>query len=603
MANSSNPYQNKQAIRERMRGLAARYLGVSRTELLDPVVNLLLESLSEEVYRIAGTLEAAEDRICDRLTTLLAPDRDAIAQPAHTVLHAAATESVAELTAQTEFRCATNDLNFYPAVNTRLYGGDVRYFIHNEYLYAVDPDQTYNLLTRSGKKDPALSSTFWIGLALDSSVEELENLSFYIDFHGVYNKEKYLNLLSYARWTIQDRELSFAQGIYSIEDKQENDILAFFSAYDVSNRINRQARELYAPHFFTIKNIISLHNKELFPQRLKAIFPEHAQNRLTQPLLWLEVFCPSELSPEILDTIRISINAFPAVNKKLVRKTVEINRILPVVPLSTGNGESFLSVASLSDSRGRQYYDIPVNDTENACYGIYSLFHGGYERYGRREAMEFLSGQVDQISGEASFFFRNQSDVNAGLKKMNGEATLLVRYLDKTLSEVKERYEIENYMLVETESDEETCFLSYWTTQGATANNVPQGTRLQASPEALLLPSSIFTLSAVYGGKQAPQSIEKEHAHKKALSQPVLLITNEDVRNFCLTRFKDTISNVEVKKGIMESADPRTGFIRTVDVYLTFRREAEKYMQDGILFAGALKQYSPETYCYRVFIN
>jgi hypothetical protein len=600
MTNPSNPYKNKRTIRERMRGFAARYLDVSRTELLDPLVNLLLESLSEEVYGIAGALEAAEDRIRDRLASLLVPAMDAVAQPAHTVLHAAPAEGATELTVRTEFRCAANGLTFYPAVNTRLYGGDVRRFVHNEYFYAVNPDQTYTLLTRGGKRDPAASPVFLIGLELDGSVEDLENMSLYIDFNGVSNKEKYLDLLSHVRWRMQGAELSLARGIYSIEEEHENDVLAFFSARDISSRINRRAEELYAPHFLTIKNPAPVRNMETAPQSLKTFFPEHVLNR---PFLWLEAVCPAEFSPGILNAMKVGINAFPAVNRKLVHKTAETDRILPVIPLSTGKGESFLSVASLSDSRGRQYYDIPVNDTENVRYGIYSLSRGGYERYGRREALEFLSGQASRIGGEASCFAGSQSEVNAGLKKMNGEVALLARHLNKTLSEVDERYEIENYILVEPESDEETFFLSYWTTAGAEAGGILPGTVLQASPEALLSPPSVFTLSAVCGGKPAPLSVEREQARGKALSRPALLITGEDIGAFCMTRLRDTVDNVEVKKGVMESGDPRTGFVRTLDVFLTLRGGAEKSVPDSISLVRALKDRSPETYNYRVFVS
>ena len=591
MAPHSDPYKNKRTVRERMRGFAARHLGVGRTELLDPAVNLLLEALSEEVYGIAGTIEAAEDRIRDLLASLLAPCTDAVARPAHAVLHAEAIENATELTEQTEFRCAANGLTFYPAVNARLYRGGVRRFSHNERLYAVNPGPEHSLLTRSGKRDPAASGVFWIGLATDDSVEDLKDLSFYIDFNGVYNKEKYLNLLSCARWKLRDEELSLARGVYSVEEKPENDVLAFFSAFDVSGRINRETRELYAPRFLTIKNSTPVRERETFPRRLKAVFPERVQNGLTEPLSWIEVACPAEFSPEILDAIRISVNAFPVVNKKLVCKTAKTGGMPPVIPLSAENGESFLSAVSVSDSRGKRYCDVPVNDDENAGYGIYSLARGGHERYGRREAAEFLSERIDRIVGEASAFFENRSDVGADLKKMIGE--------DET--PVGERREIENYILAEPEGDEETCFLSYWTTRSEEANGLPRGTFLQAPPEALLSPSSVFTLSEVRGGKRAPQPVERKRARKRALSRPALLITDEDIADFCLTRFRDSVRDVEVKKGFAE--DPRVGFVRTTDVYLTLRGEVEKHVRDGASFLRELRERSPETHNYRVFVN
>jgi hypothetical protein len=605
MATNTNPYKNKQSIRERMCRFASQYFGISRVELLDPVVNLLLESLSEEIYKAAGLLEASENRISDKLSSLLASGMEAIAQPAHSIIHAAAAENVVELTAQTEFRCNYNSktFGFYPAANTRLYKGDVRYFIHNEYLYAVNADQTYTQLTRSGKKDTSRNAVFWIGVELDDAVDSLAGMSFYIDFQGVYNKEKYLNLLTHSRWSVHDMELPMVRGIYSIDEKYDNDTLAFFSPYDVSCKINQRVKEIYNPHFFSVKSDIRIQNKEVFPAKLKSVFNEQVSNRLTQPLLWIEVHCPAEFSSEIMDAMKISINAFPSINKKLIKKTVSVNRRMPVIPLNTDNNESFISIVSLSDSQNRQYYDIPVNDTENTRYGIYSLSRGGCEAFGRREAMEFLLQMLDEISGEVSFFSKNQNDVNSGLRKISEEAGLLVRDLDKVVSGIKERFEVKNYILPDLESDEEIYFLSYWTTQGAEANDIPPGTFMRVSSELSLQSASILTLSTVRGGKHAPQSIEKEHAHKKALSQHALLITGEDIVRFCTDRFRDAVSDVKVKKGVMKSDDPRTGFILTTDVYMTLRREMKKYVKDGNGFEQILKANSPETYRYRVFIS
>ena len=604
MANTAHPYQNKTTIRKRMRGFAARHFGISQSEILDPVVNLLLESLSEEVYKIAGAIEDTENRIRDKLTHILTPGMETIAQPAHAILHAQASEGVVTLTTQTEFQCvhATNRLSFYPACNTRICNGSIRYVIHNESIYAVNNDQTYTQITRSGKNDLSRDNTFWIGLELDDRVDYLVNLSFYIDFQGVNNPEKYLNLLSYAQWKIQDRELRMIPGLHATEDEIENDTLKFFSVQDLGYKINRKIKKEYDVHFFTVENDTPVDQRETFPEKLKAYFPGHVQERLTQPLVWIEVRCPAALTPDILDSMRISLNAFPVINRQLINKTVEINKFAPVIPLNTGNNESFIAVCSLTDSKGRQYYDVPVRNTDTTQYGIYALSRGGYERYSRREAIEFLSAMVDAISGEASFFFKNENDVNAGLKKINEEAKLLVKQLDRILSETRENYEVENYILIEPESKDEMYFLSYWITRGAEANGIPAGTVMHADPELFIRPDSIATLSTVQGGKQPPQSMSREHAHKRALSEHGLLITNEDIHHFCLNKFTDFVEDVRVRPGIMESGDPRKGFIPTIDVSMTLRKEMAKYVQDGTAFEQELKNHSPETYRYRVIV-
>jgi hypothetical protein len=596
---------NKRNIRQRMRRFAADFSGIYRTELLDPLVTLFLESFGEEIYRIAGEIDNLENRLLDKLSTILVPDIETIAKPACTILHARPAESLLDITTLTEFQ--HSGFSFYPVCNTRIYKADVRYFIHNGWLGAVGDDQTRTVITGNGRKEQAAKNSFWIGLEVDAALENLSGWSFYLDFHGVSNPEKYLNLLPYTTWKIGGETVSMEKGLFAVQEQAANEVLELFAGYDFSNKINRSVKNKYDSHYLTVTKDFDIRDKrEIFPEALKTAFSPAIVGNFNQSLVWLEVHCPLGFTPEIIHSLQISINTFPVVNKQLVSKTVDINRIVPVIPLNTGRNESFISVLSLSDSSGKHYYDIPVKETGTTEYGIYSLRRGGCERYNVRDAMEYLSGLVHSLSGEASAFFKDQNDVKNDLKKIEWKVNGLVRQLNQVIAETRDRYEVENYILIDPEeTDRNTFFVQYWVTHSTDAHVVHAGNYFHPVSQLPVHPASVVNLLPAQGGKQAPLGTEKSSMYKQSLSQHCLLITNEDIKTFCNNHFHDFFTDLEIRRGWMESSRLGVGFIRTIDLYMTLRKGLEKQLeqQDGNYFEQLLRAHSPVTSKYRIFIN
>jgi hypothetical protein len=474
-------------------------------------------------------------------------------------------------------------------------------------LYSTGSDQTRTPVTGNGRKELFADHSFWIALELDPAVENLSGLSFYIDFQGVYNKEECLNWLPYSVWKIRGQALSMTKGLFSVDETFDNKVVELFSTCDFSCKINKEVKNIYDTHFLTVTDDFNLQDQwEIFPEGLKACFSENVRTSFDQPLLWIEVSCPSGFTPDIIHSLQISINAFPVVNKQLVCKTENISRVVPVIPLPTQRNESFLSVHSLIDSKGTPYYDIPVRESGKQ-QGIYSLRRGGCERYNVRDANEYLVDLVHSLAGEVSSFFKNQKNVENEMKFIAEKVNGLVRQLNKVISEVKDRQEVEHYILIDSEeTGRETFFVQYWVTNSTEANHIGKGTNLYAASSDLPVhPASIYTLSATQGGKQAPLARDRNNLYQKSLSQHCLLITNEDIKNFCEEHFHDFFTDISIRKGWIESSNPAIGFIPAIDVYMKSNKETESYFgkQSGNFFEQILTEKSPATYRYRVFIE
>lgn len=610
--NSDFGHLNKESIQERMRRFALNYYGINQMELLDPVVNLFLESLSEEIYKLSGELENIENRIFDKLSEMLIPGIETIAKPAHTILHASPREeSSLVVTTQTQFHYRNNTnkgrkkLHFYPVCNTRIYNGGVRYFIHGGLLYSVDKYMSKMLLARNRQNVTKRNNSFWIGVELDEAICDISELSFYFDFYGLYNKKEYYNLLPYTVWKVGGEEIPMYRGVSTVEEEYSNDTLRLFSEYDFSHRINNSIKDTYSNCFLTVKGGCNVEGKrEFFPEALRSVFPENIVGRINKPLVWIEVLCPQSFSEEAVDSLQISINAFPVVNKELVSTISEVNKYLPLIPLKTKSNESFISIYNIVDSDGKRYYDIPVNDTGGNKYGIYSLRRGGCERYNMRDATEYLVNVIDTLNAKVSTFFRNKNDIKSDSKKIQEEVRQLIRGLEKKVAETKDRLEVENYVFVDPDRDTEIYFVDYWITNGVEANEIKAGVFFDMDSKLSILPLSVTTLAPVTGGKNAPQAIAKNSLYKKTLSENSLLITHEDITAFCKDEFHEMISDVKICNGFMKRSEAGRGFVRTTDIYMTPLKGMERYFrQDTSYFEKKLKEKSPVTCNYRIFIN
>ena len=79
---------NKEQIRNRMLKYAAAFWGIKKAENFDPVVKLLLEALSNEIYMLGEDFTAIETRLLEKTARILTPDILTSPFPAHGIVHA-----------------------------------------------------------------------------------------------------------------------------------------------------------------------------------------------------------------------------------------------------------------------------------------------------------------------------------------------------------------------------------------------------------------------------------------------------------------------------------------------------------------------------------
>lgn len=605
---------NKRSILTRMQRFAANALGVKRIELLDPLVSLFIESLAEEIYKLSVEIDNIESRMLDSLSAMLCSDISLSAHPAHCILHATPSENELVLSKETPFILSDkrhlpegqSNLTFYPVCNTRIRKGGIRYVIHNGLCYRVNADHTKTLVSRSRSSEFAQKKSCWIALELDDSIETLKGLSFYFDFSEISNKREYLHMLPFMTWQMNGKTINLKQGLHTIDNDSGNEAVKLFDNFDTSENIDRSIFDSYFNRFLSVTDDFNiLTEKRTFPQELAGYFQSHFTDDFVHPLIWFEIAYPAKYPTAVIDAMTVSINAFPVANKVFHSRMVDVTGFLPIAPLNTGNHESLLSVRSVTDLSGKQYYDLPFEDTEEEQYRTYSLRRGGYERYGKRDVREYLLNLGNLLENHSSVKTGNSTDNNE-MEAALAQVHNLVKQIRKVVLKTTKRLEVQNYLLFDSQNEDDTFFIKYWTTHCSRANNIKQHTALDCiSAEMPVDASSIHTLSATTGGKYAPRASEQQNLRSKSLIESSVLVTNDDIVRYCEENFGNLISGISVRKGIEKDWVKNQGFICTTDIILTPKKESDYVINesDAAVFKQLLQKNSPATYNYRIYIN
>ena len=503
---------NKEQIRNRMLKYAAAFWGIKKAENFDPVVKLMLEALSNELYMLGEDFTAIETRLLEKTARILTPDILTSALPAHGVVHASPIEPGYLITKESGMyyendlltqKLSAGSISFYPACDTLLHKADVKYMVCDDILYQVDHTLSKTMIARTETRTPA--RTVWLGLAVDDSLTDLENISFYLDFPNLTESYEYLFLLPCTEWSAGGTPIRMEPGIYEKSRLPEESTRAFFQNYDAMSVIDKEVMELYNKHFLRVSQPVPLNevDKEPLPKALSSCFGERVREKMQEKLVWVKIVFPAHFTPEILEELHAGINIVPVENKLLHEQTTSLEDTFRVIPLRTGNYESLLSVHSVKDSDGKSYHELqyPVPGSTES-YGTYSIRKGGCERFDSRSAKELLGYLLDLLDDETHAFHAVSS---VKLQALAGQMAQLTAQLKQATDNMNEYRETPYYLMIDQMSGKGQVTVKYWTTHCETGNQIQAGVELSPYATTYLDPKTLALVSTTYGGKQAPQ--------------------------------------------------------------------------------------------------
>ena len=565
---------SKASIKSRLTRQAAELWGYGEADLdgFDPLVHILLEACAVEFEKIGQELHTTQDRLVERLATLLNPDVVDAPHPAHAVAQARAREAVVQLPNDAQFvfapptvgrQAAGQEVFFSPLQATRLVSGTVRCLATDATVWQVDANGQKRVMAQAATPAPSEHRRLWVGLSLPAEGVKISDLTLYFDWLNEPRRATYAAFLPGEQWLLGRTELLAHQGLAEPLAAANG---ALNGEYDFLRRVEQQVRELYASSFVQLTGpaeALAAYAPRPYPAELAESFgPGPELQVLTQPLTWLEVRFAHALPPEAFDQLVCALNCFPVLNRRLHKVLFRLQPALNLFPLVSE--EPFLAIRDVYSLSNVAYRPTTLSDLREGATDTYTLRTHGVGRFDTRTGREALRELLELLRDESRAFTAAGTDfIGSILRELDQNLARLEERLDRT----RAAEQPVPYVLLRPQNVNDSVYLEYWSSNGEAANRLAAGSQLRIHDGHYL--DEVRLLTTTSGGRERPRPEERTHALRRNLLARNRLVTLADIKAACWAELGPQLAAVHVEKAFLAGATPTAGFVRCIRVVLT----------------------------------
>ncbi|QJD96541.1 hypothetical protein HH214_11970 [Mucilaginibacter robiniae] len=609
-------FNTKEDIRTRMLRNAMDYWGTTNINDMDPMVRLLVEALSIELFNVSNDVKNLENRVLSKISRILASDYLTSALPAHAVLKGQPVETREFINIDNYFfykRQSSNDIArtgeptvfFSPVGEVALFNANIRYTYSGVNLYEYDELMRRNTVLTTLSKLTTEHNTLWLGIDCAPALNNLQNLSLFFEWSDYAANDDFYKLLSVVKCYVNDEEIETAPGLTYKEDQDAGSRPVFYEQ-DIINLITRDIKEYYTNRFISLidNKLTDISSyRQTFPDAFTTMFNPSELSRL-QSCVWIKLTFPAAISPGIIEDLQVSVNCFPVLNRKKHEQKYRLREVNNIIPIKVTDKDHFLSVKEVHDDRNVFYSEIPYTQATHNFEGSYSIRNGGAERFDSRNARQMIEYLLELLRDEKAAFASYGTDfLNSVLKTLEQNLAII----EKKSRLAEEGHEPFNYLIVKPGDKATMLYLQYWTTLANAANNIRRGARLQQFETIKIKPDSLQLMTSTLGGRDSLGATERVQAYKYGLTTKDRIVTQADLISYCFYELGNKITDVKISKGLTVSSNPKEGFKKTVDVYLKPADEVKLSTEEWdtllTLLESKLTSRSVINSNYRLFIN
>ena len=570
-------YSSKDEIRNRIFKNAEDFWNIKDSNDFDPLVKLIIEALSNELFNVANDVKNLENRIFDKISRILAPDHLTSSLPAHAIMHARPIEDEDYLSPYTEFafkksiqqendKAKKTDIFFSPLHNVKVHNAAIKYIATGNTLFNIAETSKQPVLNTL----PGFSvekNTMYIGFSGIRNWMDFNKLNLFFDWKNYSVPENTYDLLSLGKWFYKDNELA-AYTERFMDEPLTGKIEAPFHHKQLLNLIKADILQFYSNRFLTLGDLndFNIDDQQELPVGLANIFQPAGLNQISKNIKWLKVVFPAAINQEMLNELHVYINAFPVVNKRLSQIKHRLKIMNNIIPIKTEAQDQMLAVENLKDNHGHSYNEIPFTNENEKGDGSFSIRYGGTERFDTRNAKELVDYLFELLRDEKAAFSAYGPDfLSTILKNLEQNIALIEQ---KSRSALKDIKELPSYILLKPIDDADILFADIWITQAEEANHINAGSKLVVYENNKVNAESLFFLSQTKGGRTKLNATNRVQAYKYGLTTADRIITKADVLNFCRYELGQKLKGITLAKGIMMDNKPNAGFIKTTDIII-----------------------------------
>lgn len=570
-------YSSKDEVRNRILKNAEDFWNVKDSNDFDPLVKLIIEALSNELFNVANDVKNLENRIFDKISRILAPDHLTSSLPAHAIMHARPIEQQDYLSPYSQFAFKKNipqendkakktDIFFSPLHTVKVNNAAIKYIVTGNTLFNVEQlgkQPIHNTLSGASVE----KNTMYIGFSGIKDWMDFNKLNLFFDWKNYSVPENTYDLLSLGKWFYKNNELA-AYTERFMDEPLTGKVQAPFHHKQLLNLIKADVLQFYSNRFITLGDLNDFNIDESgeLPPVFSNLFQPAVLNQIDNSVKWLKVIFPAAINQEMLNELHIYINSFPVVNKRLSQIKHRLKTMKNIIPIKTESLDQMLAVENLKDNKGKSYNEIPYTNENEKGDGSFSIRYGGTERFDTRNAKELVDYLFELLRDEKAAFTAYGPDfLSTILKNLEQNIALIEQ---KSRSALKDIKELPSYIVLKPIDDADILFLDIWVTQAEEANHINAGSRLVVYDNNRVNAESIFLLSQTKGGRSRLNSTNRVQAYKYGLTTADRIITKADVINFCRYELGNKLKGITLAKGLIMDNKPNAGFIKTTDILI-----------------------------------
>ncbi len=303
----------KESIKARMFKQAATLYDIRNIDGMDPLIRLLIEALSGEIFKLSGDMHAIESRLLEKVASALTPHTALVAKPAHAIAAARpytpqATVSPTDLFSykSTEIvkKYKMKNLFFTPLHETRIINAELKYLVTADEFCTITPEGERDATARFRSDVPVMGRKISIGMKIGNNVTTLNDLPLYIDIPLVADKSSYLKLLPYCHCTIAGIPVEIKGGI------EYDPTRSVSEKYDLGRLITEEITSKYASHYLTLKahglKVRDL-SRSRVPEEISFLLPSDFIAECDADTVWIDIEFPTAFSKEILEQVKVQM--------------------------------------------------------------------------------------------------------------------------------------------------------------------------------------------------------------------------------------------------------------------------------------------------------
>lgn len=548
--------------------------GAEGGEQTDPLVDLLIGAMAEELFGIQQQVEEYRRSTVESAVQAMLPDELATPRPAHAILHARPVDlgtwtHRVRTAFSTDQRMDVHDrtgttFTFTPAGEFRLYNGAVRHVAHGDKLTAIDARTGQARVIAGAIDRPLAHNVIWIALELDESIVPAIGLPLFFYLPTADPAATDLAaVLAECSFTLGGMPLQAARGLKE-RDKAEPGIA---DVIDPVRTWEEEARRYYRSQFITLRADQGTEGFKMdaqVPENFTAVFGREVTAAMDGNLRWLRMELPGTVDPRMAARMGCSMNCFPVLERKLYERTSSSAHI---VPLTFAEGQQFWAVESVVDGNG----EAITNERNVSGLGrraSYGLRMGGMERIDAREASLRLADLLHTVRQDhAAFAALDETDLARGLGQVRD-------WLEDHRARRTTARHPRAYLQLRGTRHRNT-HVHYWATTGSAAARVPALKTCRLDSGAYL--ADARTVTAAVGGSDTPERGTLRDRLRATLSvQGEGLPTVFTVRALCMNALPANVRDqvvLDVERDVVPGQGKDQGFQRVLAVRITADEE------------------------------